>query len=296
MSWNRFAIVCIVGLVACGAEPIHAADPTPGAERDLASEVRTVFSARCVRCHGPNLPRPRGGFGYILDLQRLASSGGKVVPSRPEESELWMLVSNGEMPPPDSPTGPLTATEKEVIRAWIASGAPAGSEPNAQPLPGTQAEQPETDTPPSSPLAWRTLLWLGRFHLLFLHFPIALLLAAGAAECYSAWKRSPSPSGVVRFCICLGAAAAVPTVALGWLYALGGYGVGSPGLLALHRWLGTATGLWIIATVILSEWDARREVRCWRVRLMIFTGVLLVALTAHFGGILVHGNDFFSWQ
>jgi hypothetical protein len=296
MSRHRFAIVCIVGVLVGCPEPTRAGDPTSGAGRDLASEVRAVFSARCARCHGPTVPRPRGGFGYILDLRRLASNGEKVVPSRPDESELWMLVSNGEMPPPDSPTGPLTAREKEVIRAWIAAGAPAGSEPAAETSPDAAAEERGSDTAATPQLAWRALRWLGRFHLLVLHFPIALLLGAGIAEFWSAWKRSLSPSGVVRFCLCLGAAAAVPTVALGWLYALGGgHGAGSPGLLALHRWLGTATGLWIIATVILSEWDARRGVRSWRVRAMLFAGVLLVALTAHFGGILVHGADFFDW-
>jgi uncharacterized membrane protein len=294
MSCNRFAIVCAVSLAVCGPEPTRAADPTPGVGRDLAAEVRSVFTARCARCHGSNLPRPRGGFGHILDLRRLASNGGKVVPSRPDESELWMLVGNGEMPPPDSPSGPLTATEKEVIRAWIASGAPAGNEPMVQASPGTRPEEPEPDSAAAPQLAWRSIRWLGKFHLLLLHFPIALLLAAGVAELWSAWKGSLSPSAVVRFCLCLGAAAAVPTVALGWLHALGGHGVGSPGLLGFHRWLGTAAGLWVVATGVWSERDSRRGVRSWHVRLMLFAGALLVALTAHFGGMLVHGEDFFN--
>jgi mono/diheme cytochrome c family protein/uncharacterized membrane protein len=295
MSWNRFAIVCITGMLASCPEPTRAADLASDAGRDLASEVRAVFSARCARCHGPTLSRPRGGFGHILDLPRLVSNQDKVVRSKPDESELWTLIRNGEMPPPDSPTGPLTAAEKQVIHAWIASGAPAGSQSTTQESPDTRTEETEADTPAASPLAWRTLRWLGKFHLLLLHFPIALLFAAGLAELWSVWTPSPSPSGVVRFCLCLGAAAAVPTVALGWLYALAGHGAGSPKLLALHRWLGTATGLWMIATVLFSEWDVRRGVRSWRVRLMMFAGVLLVTLTAHFGGVLVHGEDFFNW-
>jgi mono/diheme cytochrome c family protein len=295
MRWNRFAIVCITGVLAGCPEPASAADPTPDTGRDLASEVRAVFSARCARCHGPTLSRPRGGFGYILDLKRLAANPDKVVPSKPDESELWTLIRNGEMPPPDSPTGPLTAAEKEIIRTWIASGTPAGRQSTTQESPPARSEETETGTSAASPLAFRTLRWLGKFHLLLLHFPIALLLAAGVAELWSVWTPSPSPSGVVRFCLCLGAAAVVPTVALGWLYALGGHGAGLPRLLALHRWLGTATGLWMIATVLFSEWDARRGVRSWRVRLMLFAGVLLVVLTAHFGGVLVHGEDFFNW-
>src|SRR6516225_8896725 len=91
-----------------------AADP----ERDLASEVLAVFSSKCAGCHGPDLPKPRGRFGYVTDLARIARNREMVVPSSPEESELWDLVSRNEMPPPDSPAGPLSAAEKEVIRAW----------------------------------------------------------------------------------------------------------------------------------------------------------------------------------
>jgi uncharacterized membrane protein len=153
----------------------------------------------------------------------------------------------------------------------------------------------EADRSVTPPLARRTIRWLGKFHLLLLHFPIALLLAACTAELWSMWKRSPVPSGAASFCLCLGAAAAVPTIALGWLYALGGHGTGSPGFLALHRWLGTAAGLWLVVTVFFCERDARRGVRSWHVRLLMLVGCLLVALTAHFGGMLAHGEEFFDW-
>jgi mono/diheme cytochrome c family protein len=96
----------------------------PPAQRDLASEVQVVFKLRCASCHGPNLTRPRGGFGYVLDLRRMASNRELVVPSKPDTSPLWTVIQNEEMPPPGSPSGPLTRKEREVIRAWIAAGAP----------------------------------------------------------------------------------------------------------------------------------------------------------------------------
>jgi mono/diheme cytochrome c family protein len=89
-----------------------------------AVEVRDVFKAKCAGCHGSDLPKPQGRFGYVLDLRRLAASPEIVIPGRPVESELWQLVEHDEMPPPDAPHGPLTSAEKETIRAWIASGAP----------------------------------------------------------------------------------------------------------------------------------------------------------------------------
>src|SRR5256885_11961478 len=88
---------------------------------DLADEVRAVFSAKCAACHGSNLAKPKGRFGYVLDLARVASNREMVIPSAPDESEMWELVRRGEMPPEDSPAGPLTADQKQTIRAWIAA-------------------------------------------------------------------------------------------------------------------------------------------------------------------------------
>src|SRR5437667_121134 len=72
----------------------------------------------------------------------------------------------------------------------------------------------------------RLLHWLGKFHVLLLHFPIALVLAGGAGEAWSVWRRNPHPAESVQFCLRLAALAALPTATLGWLFAAGGYGVG----------------------------------------------------------------------
>jgi uncharacterized membrane protein len=214
-----------------------------------------------------------------------------VIPSRPDESELWQLVRHGEMPPPDAPSGALTATDKEAIRAWIEAGAPAEDGPPASPT----APPRDTAEPPHPSPAARALGWLGKFHLLLVHFPIALLAAAGLAELWSLRRGQGNPSLPARFCLCLGAAAALPTVALGFVHALGGSGAGAPGLLALHRWVGTATGVVAVAAAALSERDARRGIRSRCALLVTFVAVLLVALAGHFGGLLTHGRDFFDW-
>src|SRR5216684_2416336 len=117
-------------LIVCSALTVSlchgpAAVSAAETERDLASEVRSIFSAKCAGCHGPNLARPKGRFGYVLDLGRVAGNPEIVVPSFPDKSELWELVRGGEMPPEESPRGPLSDMEKDIIRAWIAAGAPA---------------------------------------------------------------------------------------------------------------------------------------------------------------------------
>src|SRR5204863_420723 len=146
-----------------------------------------------------------------------------------DESELWVLVRHGDMPPADSPYGPLTTAEKEVIRAWIAAGAPDAPPPASGASGPTPGPEPSFTPDPAvaSPVP-RAVRWLGRFHLLLLHFPIALVLAAGVGEVVSAWRSSREPSPAVQFCLALAAVTAVPTVAVGWLHAAAGNGVGSP--------------------------------------------------------------------
>jgi len=46
---------------------------------------------------------------------------------------------------------------------------------------------------------------------------------------------------------------------------------------------------------VSSELDARRGVRSWGTRALLLAGALLVGVTAHFGGLLVHGRGFFDW-
>jgi len=271
--------------VCCAPAAVNAAD----AQRNLAADARSVFAAKCAGCHGPNLAKPRGRFGYVLDLARVAANREMVVPSFPDESELWELVHRGEMPPEDSPTGPLSAAEKEIIHAWIAAGAPAES------IVSVSADPPQTIPTASPPLLNKSILrLLGPFHLIALHFPIALLIAAAVAEFRSIAQGYSAPTPAVRFCVLLGAVCAVITASLGWIHAANGHGAGAPQILTLHRWIGTTAAMWAVGTVLLSAWDQQRGVRSNWFRVWVFLGALLVAAAGHFGGMLVHGNDFLS--
>ena len=121
---NKFWLLAAAAYIAfSGTRPV-AAGKSSAAPRDIGREVLMVFSAKCAVCHGPDLPKPKGRFGYVLNLQRLAGDTEKVIPPNPQESELWGLVERSEMPPAESPRGPLTNEQKEVIRTWIAAGAP----------------------------------------------------------------------------------------------------------------------------------------------------------------------------
>src|ERR1700722_17056935 len=111
---------------------------------DIGNEVRGIFASKCAACHGPDLPKPKGRFGYVLDLRRVAENPEMVIPLRPTESELWVLVQRDEMPPSDSPHGPLPPEQKEVIRAWISGGAPDAYPIAPDSMPSVRSERPSS--------------------------------------------------------------------------------------------------------------------------------------------------------
>ena len=278
-------VICLLASAAIRADE----------QRDLAADVLAVFSAKCAVCHGPDVKKPKGRFGYVTDLARVAGNREMVIPGAPDESELWELVRRGEMPPEDSSAGPLSAYQKETVRAWIAAGAPVGESSAAGGPPSPTVEEP-LHRPSRSDASSITLVleWLSRFHILIIHFPIALLLSAVFCELGATIQGRRAPSPVVRFCVLFGAASAVAAATLGWLYAGNGHGAGMPYVLRLHRWLGTTTALWSLGTAAFSEWEERRRERSWGFRAALVLGALLVAGTGHLGGTLIHGEDFLT--
>ncbi len=143
--------------------------------------------------------------------------------------------------------------------------------------------------------------WIGKFHVLILHFPIALAVAAAFREAWSMWCgwRRPNSSRAsaeedVHFCLLAAALFVVPTTITGWLHALDGSGAGQPGTLQLHQWLGTLACVLVVAAAVLAEMDMHAGHRWWPTRVLIFVAALTVGITGHFGGMLVHGADYFS--
>jgi hypothetical protein len=50
-----------------------------------------------------------------------------------------------------------------------------------------------------------------------------------------------------------------------------------------------------VILAVFSEIDSRRGVRSWWFRLLLLLVALLVVVAGHFGGLLVHGEDYFDW-
>ncbi len=134
---------------------------------------------------------------------------------------------------------------------------------------------------------------IGRFHLLFLHFPIALTVMTVVAELLWIWFASPLFTHAARFMILAAAIFAVPTAFFGWAL---GYGQVYEGvqldLFVWHRYFGFMTaGLAIIAAILRERCAQEKTSSTVGYYLCLLLLFISVSLTGAFGGSLAFGLD-----
>ena len=89
------------------------------------TSVRPVLVSRCFPCHGPDHNTRMANLR--LDARDEALARGVIVPGRPERSPLVARIFAKEparVMPPVASHKRLTPAEKELLRRWIAQGAP----------------------------------------------------------------------------------------------------------------------------------------------------------------------------
>lgn len=112
--------------MADGAEVMAAAPAEEMAPMTTYAEhVKPILEARCFRCH--NADTSKGGLNLASHATALAggSSGAILTAGDPGASRILALVLQTEEPKMPPSGDPLTAEQIEVIRKWIADGAPA---------------------------------------------------------------------------------------------------------------------------------------------------------------------------
>ncbi len=77
-----------------------------------------IFKPRCNTCHNP--VALKGDIDLTTYQALMDSFPARVVPGRPEDSDIYISVRNGDMP---SGAPALSGAELEYLRAWILNGA-----------------------------------------------------------------------------------------------------------------------------------------------------------------------------
>jgi uncharacterized membrane protein len=135
------------------------------------------------------------------------------------------------------------------------------------------------------------IYFLGRFHVLALHLPIALILVAVLLDWVARRDRYRQLAAAAPFLWAAAALSAVLTVALGYMHFAEG-GFAGPTASA-HRFFGTT-----VAVLCVAIWWLCAHRPMLHRTINVVTGLvvlLLVTMTGHLGGNLTHGESFL-WQ
>lgn len=119
---GAWAAVCLVLLSPAALKASDSTNASPAAR--FNRDIRPILSENCYACHGPDSSKRKAKLR--LDIEENAKAE-VIVPGKPEKSELIKRVfseaDDERMPPPDS-RKVLTEAQKQLLKQWVAEGAP----------------------------------------------------------------------------------------------------------------------------------------------------------------------------
>ena len=134
------------------------------------------------------------------------------------------------------------------------------------------------------PTSWTQ--WIGSFHLILLHFPIALIYMLAISELLWVWCKKPMFESSSRFLMISVAIITPPTALLGLIYS---YSASYEGLMETflwwHMWFGILTATLAITLAFIKEKIG--TTKFYYVGLFIL--FLIVNITGFFGGGMTFG-------
>jgi hypothetical protein len=128
--------------------------------------------------------------------------------------------------------------------------------------------------------------FVGRFHPLAVHLPIALVLLVAVLECASLFRAGKHLRTSAGFVLALAAASALVAVFLGWM--LGRSGGYEGALVTRHMWGGISLAAALVLCCVIRGWNGKGYA------IALFATVCLMAWTSDQGGKLTHGEGFLT--
>jgi mono/diheme cytochrome c family protein/uncharacterized membrane protein len=264
--------------------------PTPTAAG--GSTVRALFQQRCAKCHGSD----GTGSSARSRLPEIPDFTQATWWSRRSDPQLLASILDGkdEMP---SWRDKISEEQARGLVAYVRAFTPTTERSGQGQQEGPASAEPAESGRPSNFLG-KLIRWLGEFHPPTVHYPIALLTVAAAAELLRmvTGRGKRALNAVSRYGVGFGALTAVVAGILGWF--LGGFLLTDASWVkTTHRWLGTSTVACAGLVLVLSERSRhpdRQRTRIW-FRVALFIVAVLVSVTGFFGGALVFGLKHYSW-
>lgn len=133
---------------------------------------------------------------------------------------------------------------------------------------------------------------IGYLHPFFVHFPVALILAAAAAEVLYVSRRKPDYGDAARFMVFAAAWLSLPTMLTGFVAASGvSFTPQQEDAFSIHRIAGIVTPCLVFLAAGMAV-SARRTGQIWELmlyRVLLALAVVAVVVAGIEGGEIVHG-------
>jgi hypothetical protein len=121
----RIPLIALIAALTVATTQLQAAANTSDSV-DYGRDIRPILSENCYYCHGQDASKRKAKLRLdTFDGQR--GKSGIIIPGRPDDSELIKRILTSDpddlMPPADSHRT-LKEAQKQLLRRWIAEGAP----------------------------------------------------------------------------------------------------------------------------------------------------------------------------
>ncbi len=149
-----WALMASITSEVSGASSSWTAEESPTESApSFSREIRPILSNNCFFCHGPDekVREADVRIDQRRDAFRDRGDYALIVPGKPEESELYLRISDPDDPmPPENSGKALTAEQIASIKSWIEAGAVwdehwAYQVPRRQPVPESDSDWARND-------------------------------------------------------------------------------------------------------------------------------------------------------
>jgi uncharacterized membrane protein len=148
-----------------------------------------------------------------------------------------------------------------------------------------------------APLSERLIALFGRLHPTLVHFPICLLIVTAALELGSLLRRNSEINRIGLYALVWSAVCAFVATLAGLANSAHQEFLGeSADFLSIHLWGGlVVTAIAIISSLVgLGSCNIKPDAQLVVYRSLTIGNALLMCFMAHYGGLLVHGADYFE--
>jgi len=123
----RFVLptLALIAIAACGTQDNTSNVTTiePNEATLTYADVKPIFDAKCVGCHGSNKPKEDLSLNTYAAVIKGGEHGAVVVPGDPAGSKLVHAIDGTDTPRMPFKQDPLSQEEIDKISKWIEDGA-----------------------------------------------------------------------------------------------------------------------------------------------------------------------------